>query len=570
MPKSSILEVSLFNLKKQFCTSLFAIFIALSFLNSNTFAQEEKETLNQRLDRLEKQNEEFRKLLEQKNGLLYPNPAEKELTKTTSLNNTLADILALPTLGVEAVPGADGKQDNAKIPNQFKWTWKDGLKAETENKDFTFHLMTSVQFDNGWYSVGDNIQTTMDTRLNDGSDLRRARVRAEGNIYKQFEYQFDFDVSGGSDFRTILADPQAPLFITEAWMAMNEIPIIGQIRVGHQKEFMTFSNSTSHRFQAFMERPLVFDAYEDGFQFSNGISMMNTYFDKHVNFWMGFFRTGTRTGAFGVGDGRYAFDQRVCYFPILDKENQKWFVLSAAGSIRTLPYTTQILPGGSTTLMPNTRFFTRPTIRAGGGFQVPRVISTPTLYSDDGESVLGLSAQSAIGPVTFGGEYVSTYLGESYLNTLPGYVTPSTGGVRAAQSIGNNTFDGFYVHLMCFLTPGDHRDVNPDNPGWTRIKPVRPFQLRRTDDGNISRGPGAWEVKFRYDNAGFNNPLFLQSFIPVAQSGGNYQVFTGGLNWYLNPNMKVMADYTYNLRSTGQSFGDGNFSAFGMRTQMDF
>ena len=104
----------------------------------------------------------------------------------------MLSILALPTLGVEAVPGADGKQDNAKIPNQFKWTWKDGLKAETENKDFTFHLMTSVQFDNGWYSVGDNIQTTMDTRLNDGSDLRRARVRAEGNIYKQFEYQFHY------------------------------------------------------------------------------------------------------------------------------------------------------------------------------------------------------------------------------------------------------------------------------------------------------------------------------------------------------------------------------------------
>ncbi|MFZ9862114.1 MAG: hypothetical protein ACO3GX_13665 [Gemmataceae bacterium] len=31
-----------------------------------------------------------------------------------------------------------------------------------------------------------------------------------------------------------------------------------------------------------------------------------------------------------------------------------------------------------------------------------------------------------------------------------------------------------------------------------------------------------------------------------------------------------MADYTYNLRTTGQSFGDGTFSAFGMRTQMDF
>jgi len=548
--------------------SMIGIISSLTF--SSVFAQEETESLKQRLDRLEKQNEDLRKLLEQKNGLPNIAPAEKELTKTTSITNSPADILALPALGAEAAIGADAKPADSKLSNLFKWTWKDGLKAESENKDFTFHLMTSVQFDNGWYSVGDNIQTTMDTRLNDGSDLRRARIRAEGTAYKQFEYQIDFDVSGGTDFRTVQADPQAPLFITEAWMAMNEIPIIGQIRIGHQKEFMTFSNATSHRFQAFMERPLVFDAYEDGFQFSNGISMMNTYFDKHVNFWMAFFRTGTRTGAFGVGDGRYAFDQRLCYFPILDKENQRWFVVSAAGSIRTLPYTTQILPGGATTLMPNTRFFTRPTVRAGGGFQVPRIISTPTLYSDDGEGVLGLSAQSAIGPVTFGGEYVSTFLGESYLNTLPGYVTPNAGGGRAAQSIGNNTFDGFYVHLMCFLTPGDHRDVNPDNPGWTRIKPVRPFQFRRSEDGDVTRGPGAWEVKFRYDNVGFNNPLFLQGFVPVAQSGGSYQVLTWGLNWYWNPNMKVMADYTYNLRTTGQSYGDGNFSAFGMRTQMDF
>lgn len=547
---------------------MIGIISSLTF--SSVFAQEETESLKQRLDRLEKQNEDLRKLLEQKNGLPNIAPAEKELTKTTSITNSPADILALPALGAEAAIGADAKPADSKLSNLFKWTWKDGLKAESENKDFTFHLMTSVQFDNGWYSVGDNIQTTMDTRLNDGSDLRRARIRAEGTAYKQFEYQIDFDVSGGTDFRTVQADPQAPLFITEAWMAMNEIPIIGQIRIGHQKEFMTFSNATSHRFQAFMERPLVFDAYEDGFQFSNGISMMNTYFDKHVNFWMAFFRTGTRTGAFGVGDGRYAFDQRLCYFPILDKENQRWFVVSAAGSIRTLPYTTQILPGGATTLMPNTRFFTRPTVRAGGGFQVPRIISTPTLYSDDGEGVLGLSAQSAIGPVTFGGEYVSTFLGESYLNTLPGYVTPNAGGGRAAQSIGNNTFDGFYVHLMCFLTPGDHRDVNPDNPGWTRIKPVRPFQFRRSEDGDVTRGPGAWEVKFRYDNVGFNNPLFLQGFVPVAQSGGSYQVLTWGLNWYWNPNMKVMADYTYNLRTTGQSYGDGNFSAFGMRTQMDF
>ena len=520
--------------------------------------------MKQRLDRLEKQNEELRKYLEQKSPSQVSVEGEKSLIRTTSNQAGTADILALPALG------ADPKPADAKSPFSVKWTWKDGMKAESENKDFTFHLMTSVQFDNGWYSVGDNIQTTMDTRLNDGSDLRRARVRAEGTVYKQFEYQFDFDVSGATDFRSLTPDPQAPLFITEAWMAMNEVPLLGHVRIGHQKEFMTFSNATSHRFQTFMERPLVFDAFEDGFQFSNGISATNSFFDKHLNIWTGFFRTGTRTGAFGVGDGRYAFDQRICYFPLLDQENQEWFVVSASGSIRTLPYTTQVLPGGATTLMPNTRFFTRPTVRAGGGFQVPRVISTPTLYSNNGEGILGLSAQGAYGPWTFGGEYISTFLGESYLNTLPGYVTPTAGGGRAAQSVGSQTFDGFYVHLMCFLTPGDHHDVNTANPGWARVKPKRPFQFRRSEDGESIRGPGAWEAKFRYDNVGFNNPLFTQSFVSSAQSGGSYQVLTWGLNWYWNPNMKVAADYTYNLRTIGRSVGDGNFSAFGMRTQMDF
>ena len=104
MPKSSILEVSVFNLKKQFCASIFAIFVVLSFLNANSFAQEEKETLSQRLDRLEKQNEELSKALKERlsstpsasskedvDNLLHKNPAE------TPVKN----VLALPAMGVD-------------------------------------------------------------------------------------------------------------------------------------------------------------------------------------------------------------------------------------------------------------------------------------------------------------------------------------------------------------------------------------------------------------------------------------------------------------------------------------
>ena len=62
IPKDLILEFRVLNLKKKVRASLFAIFIVLSFLNTNTFAQEEKETLSQRLDRLENKTKNFPKL----------------------------------------------------------------------------------------------------------------------------------------------------------------------------------------------------------------------------------------------------------------------------------------------------------------------------------------------------------------------------------------------------------------------------------------------------------------------------------------------------------------------------
>ena len=424
-----------------------------------------------------------------------------------------------------------------------------------------------MQFDNGWYSVPKNVNSSMDNPLTDGSDLRRLRLNATGTAYKQFEYRLEVDFSGATDFRTTTADPQAPLFLTDNWIAMKEIPFFGTLRIGHQKEFLTFSNGTSDRYGPFMERPLVFDAFEDGNQFNNGATLSNSYLDKKLQIWTGLFRTGTRTGAFGVGGGRTAFDQRISYFPILNLEEQQWWVLQAHGTERSLPLVST--SDGKTQFFkaPQVQIFNRPLVRTGSGFQVPRIISTPTLFSQDGETAFGLGTQAAYGRWTFGTEYVAAQIYNAYLNTVPGYV--SSNG-RDAQSIGNQYYDGFYVQSLCFLTPGDHRSVNPENPGFTRISPVRPFQWRRSDDGTVTRGPGAWELKFRYDYTNIQSPFFTQAIIPIRQSGGNYQAYTFGINWFTNSNMSILGDYVYNYRDAGKSAGSGGFSSFGMRTQFEF
>lgn len=90
-----------------------------------------------------------------------------------------------------------------------------GFLLQSEDKAFSLHVGTLVQFSNGWYSAPDNIQQTLDRPLVDGSDLRRMRLRLDGNIFSQFIFMMEFDVSGGADFRTPLPDPQAPLFINQ-------------------------------------------------------------------------------------------------------------------------------------------------------------------------------------------------------------------------------------------------------------------------------------------------------------------------------------------------------------------
>ena len=69
-------------------------------------------------------------------------------------------------------------------------------------------------------------------------------------------------------------------------------------------------------------------------------------------------------------------------------------------------------------------------------------------------------------------------------------------------------------------------------------------------------GCGAWEVAARY------------SYIDLDRAridGDRLDDVTFGLNWYLNPNMRVMFNYIY---ADSEDRGDANI--FQMRFQVDF
>ena len=74
-------------------------------------------------------------------------------------------------------------------------------------------------------------------------------------------------------------------------------------------------------------------------------------------------------------------------------------------------------------------------------------------------------------------------------------------------------------------------------------------------------GCGAWQVGARYSKL---------NLVDSGMDGGRIDDVTLGLNWFLNPNMKIQSNYVYTMRDAPAAAGGGNYCGFGMRLAWDF
>jgi phosphate-selective porin OprO/OprP len=430
---------------------------------------------------------------------------------------------------------------------QARMNFSEGLVAETKDKAFRFHVGGRFDFDSGWYDVSNAVQqslTAAGTPLLDGTDMRRFRLGFDGTCWEQVDFKVEADFSRASDFKSFKTTPQTNLFITDAWIAVRDLPLVDTVRAGHQKEYLTFSNATSAKFQPFMERPYIFDAFENNFSWDNGVSLTRTYFDQQMTSWAGIFWNGTRSQAFNVA-GHYALSGRLTWAPIYNEDEQRWLNFGVSGSTRAVNND------------PN--FVTvRPLVRTGQSFDVPNLLSTPALLNRDGLQILGVGVHSAWGPLSFGGEFLCWSVPHAFTGSLPepnGVLPPG------AKSVGNLFFSGFSVEALYFLTPGDHRPLNRVTPGYARVQPVHAFHWKRDDCDPASRGLGAWEVGIRYDHVDLNSE---------GIQAGVLDSVTVGVNWFLNANTRITTNYVYTFRDTGNPASSGSFDSLGLRFHFDF
>src|SRR5262249_11782889 len=78
----------------------------------------------------------------------------------------------------------------------FKTFWRDGLNAETANKDFRVHFGGRLHVDAAWFNPDSNLESLPGPGgWQDGADFRRLRLRGGGTMYEVFIWVLEFDLT---------------------------------------------------------------------------------------------------------------------------------------------------------------------------------------------------------------------------------------------------------------------------------------------------------------------------------------------------------------------------------------
>jgi phosphate-selective porin OprO and OprP len=486
-----------------------------------------------RLDRLEQQcqwleheNASLRRQMEQDRRGLAFEAGEGEAGVTFSGHRFLAE---------ENPPEAEKKEDQVTWHEVGKQTeyrpeWRNGLVLETADKAFRLHVGGRFHMDGGWWIADQDLQFGPGGvgPLEDGANYRRARIRVNGLIYETVEWIMEY----GFENRT-------PQFF-DVYGELPHLPI-GAVRLGHFREPFSMDALTGGNFLALMERSLIHDAFVP---FRNlGVQLYDTAFDEQVLWAVGMFRAQSDNfNAASAGDGDYAWTGRLTWNPWYEAEGRYALHLGGAASYRSVP---SLPDPGLSLLTPDRRFrfATRPEFRVNA----PAFADTGPIHAEH-MSLVGAEAGLGLGPLLFQGEYVAAQV---YDAAIP----------PGAANFADLFFHGFYVQASWFLT-GEHRPYLRRQGVFGQLQPHENFFWVRDEvRGGALFGRGAWEAAVRYSHLNLNDR---------GIEGGVLSDVTLGLNWYLNPNSRFMANVILIDRNAAPGAADGQAAALGVRYQVDF
>ena len=414
-------------------------------------------------------------------------------------------------------------------------------------------ITSRVHFDGGGYDYHPNTAATVPQRLDNGVNVRRARIGVIGKFMEDWNYALIYDFGGASDGFASTASvngaavgflPGGALSgIENAYLSYTGLkPFGGKLAIegGVMDLPFTLDEASSSNDLPFMERAAAGIAATNiatgDFRSAAGARW---YTDT---FWVGAYATGPTTGAIHSASSINppgTTEQLGAFARVADQIiSGKDYSLHIGGGAEWLIHPPHNLIAGTQTLT----LSDRPEVRID-----PTVlVSTGAIAGVSQAQVYNAELAATYGPLFFQSEYLWFNVDRTAFAPLP-----------------RLKFQGGYAEVAYALT-GETRPYNAASASYGGIAPANPFSLN-------GGGWGAWEIAGRYSTIDLNDRLGAATGI----AGGRQTIYTLALNWYVNRNVRFMFDYLHGniaKQVSPTNFGDAGakFDAFAMRTQVAF
>ena len=378
----------------------------------------------------------------------------------------------------------------------------------------------------------------------DQFEIRRARIGAKGKLYEHFDYEVITNIVGGSANLVDVAYINAGMFK----------PV--QLRVGQFKqpfnleEYGTSSNNIDFQERAYINQITPgkkIGAMVHGLP-STGVTYAASYFQQN-----NFGETDSQTDGKGVA-GRATINfaeiagwkESVFHVGLAGFDSEYGLVPSSSGntsgaaSVDTRGSLFSFRSGGRGL---NNAY----RAQIGGDALTTASYNTASATSAEVENkAYGLEGIAAYGPFKLQGEYMKSNFDAKHENT----------GNRVEADVKT-----FYAEALWLISGENYADAYK-NGGWSSIKPKTPFDIE------TGKGKGAWEIGLRYDEFEVEDTSILNGTTTTSRfqgstsnqqaanlntttattgangSDGGAKTYTAGIKWILNPNMRVLLNYS--------------------------
>lgn len=428
---------------------------------------------------------------------------------------------------------------------------KGGIKVKTDDGRFEMSIGGRLHFDAYTFSR-DEEAAFGSVALNNrgGTAFRRQYLTLQGKLYGwKYKYEHDFaaeagavtcsaisiDVDANND-GTVDTNPSVTPACTvantgasgnrEMWVSTTLGP--GELTLGQFKPYRGMEELTSSNDLTLVERPVTSaSGIYNGRQYLMGAGYKGIVADQ-LGYGVDLMQLGpanTTTEGLSYGGRLY------------------WFPMSADGGAVHLgvSYHIDSEDAGSVAATPAFTYGGRRGVSQGFGNAGSGSCSSTAVSACGAQDTVALELAASLGPVTLQGEYAMATLEDAY---------------TSSGSLSDTDVDAYYVQGSWFMT-GEMKPYKKDRGAFGSPKPNGAY--------------GAWELVARYEVMENKDESATNTICSGTATVDSCEVsqITAGINWYVNPNVRFMANYYMATADLG-TVGEDEPEAFTLRTQLSF